>query len=168
MDQLYHEYYSVVTRLHTPGIDIIIKNKTILYLCHSIWNLSHTEAVFAHVLGLSGTQLVVGQGQRVLVMKKWQDTFFSSGRASVLEDIYKAWSFLQRILDSTLLVRGFCVNSRNGCVSNFNSSGADIYFGKTGSYCEWLQLPLGWVRIEIFHVSQLVGKILLNFYLAVI
>lgn len=55
MDQLYHDYYSVVTRLHTPGIDIIIKNKTILYLCHSMWNLRHTEAVFAHVLGLSGT-----------------------------------------------------------------------------------------------------------------
>lgn len=36
-------------------------------------------------------------------------------------------------------------------MSNFNSSGADIYFGKAGSFCEWLQLPVGRVRAEIFN-----------------
>ena len=36
-------------------------------------------------------------------------------------------------------------------MSNFNLSAADIYFGKTGSFCEWLHLPLGWVRAEIFN-----------------
>lgn len=37
-------------------------------------------------------------------------------------------------------------------MSNFNSSRADVYFGKTGSVCEWLQLPVGWVRAEVLSI----------------
>lgn len=64
-----YKYYRVEVSLQIPGINIVIKNKTILYLCHSIQNVSCKERQFLLFPRSSPGCSWLEQGQKILVMK---------------------------------------------------------------------------------------------------
>ena len=78
MGKLYNEYFSVEASLQILGIDLIIKKTEPSHICvFPLGTCAKREAVFTHAPGLTGVQLIMGHRQRILGMKKWQDTLIS-------------------------------------------------------------------------------------------
>ena len=78
MGELYNEYFGVEASLQILGIDLIIKKTEPSHICvFPLGTCAKREAVFTPGLlfpsapGLTGVQLIMGQKQRILAMKKW-------------------------------------------------------------------------------------------------